>query len=172
MSKLPLRIFDGSRKLFSVTANFLVTITDGNQMQHLRDYFSSSALPFELPLSDNPGDNYTVVVWAEDYKQAGFTSVLLSDAYEKNLDIMLVQDDPGFSFAGARWDAIAPLSVSRCRLGCRGGRDPLRRSHGEHRGDFGVPSEPLRSGEPPWEQPIASRYGGATADRGNSPTQP
>jgi hypothetical protein len=30
MSKLLLRIFDGSRELFSAAANFLVTITDGN----------------------------------------------------------------------------------------------------------------------------------------------
>jgi hypothetical protein len=34
---------------------------------------------------------------------------LLSDAYETTLDIMLVQDDPGFSFADAKWDIIAPL---------------------------------------------------------------
>jgi hypothetical protein len=108
MSKLLLRIFDGSRKLFSAAANFLVTITDGNKTQQVRDYFQSSELPFDLPFFDNFGDNYTVV-WAEGYKQAGFTPVLLSNAYEKILDIMLVPDDPGFSFADAKWDVIAPL---------------------------------------------------------------
>ena len=30
MSKLELRIFDGSRQLFSAPAKFLITITDGN----------------------------------------------------------------------------------------------------------------------------------------------
>jgi hypothetical protein len=109
MSKLLLRIFDGSRELFSSAANFLVTITDGNKTQQVRDYFQFSELPFDLPFFDNFGDNYTVVVWAEGYKQAGFTPVILSNTYEKILDIMLVPDDPGFSFADAKWDIIAPL---------------------------------------------------------------
>jgi hypothetical protein len=109
MSKLLLRIFGGSRELFSAAANLLVTITDGNKTQQVRDYFRFSELPFDLPFFDNLGDNYTVVVWAEGYKQAGFTPVLLSNAYEKILDIMLVPDDPGFSFADAKWDVIAPL---------------------------------------------------------------
>jgi hypothetical protein len=109
MSKMLLRIFDGSRKLFSAAADFLVTITDGNETQQVRNYFQSSELFFDLPFFDNLGDNYTVVVWAKGYKQAGFTPVLLSDTYQKTLDIMLVPDDPGFSFADAKWDVIAPL---------------------------------------------------------------
>jgi hypothetical protein len=109
MSKLRLRIFDGSRKLFSGAADFRVTITDGNNTQHVRDYFQSNELPFDLPFFDNFGDNYTVIVWTKGYKQAGFVPVLLSDAYEKTPDIMLVPDDPGFSFADAKWDIIAPL---------------------------------------------------------------
>jgi hypothetical protein len=109
VSKLRLRIFDGSRKLFTAPASFLITITDGNRTQHVRDYFKSSETVFDLPFFNNHGDNYTVVVWAKGYKQAGFTPVLLSESYEKTLDIMLVPDDPGFSFADAKWDAIAPL---------------------------------------------------------------
>jgi hypothetical protein len=76
---------------------------------YVRDYFQSGELLFDLPFFDNLGDTYTVVVWAKGYKQAGFTPVLLSDTYEKTLDIMLVPDDPGFSFADAKWDVIAPL---------------------------------------------------------------
>jgi len=109
LSKLRLRIFDGSRKAFAEPADFLVTITDGNRTQHVRDYFKSNDKTFDLPFFDNLGDRYTVVVWAQGYKQAGFVPVILSDAYDKILDIMLVPDDPGFNFADAKWEVIAAL---------------------------------------------------------------
>src|SRR5262249_44319260 len=105
MSKLQLRIFDGTRQLFSAPAQFLVTITDGNRTQHIRQYFSNNDITFELPFFDNLGDDYSVLAWAQGHKQAGFVPVALSDQYVKTLDIMLVPDHPGFSFVNARWDA-------------------------------------------------------------------
>jgi hypothetical protein len=105
VSQLQLRIFDGTRQLFSAPAQFLVTITDGNRTQQIRDYYPDNDITFDLPFFDNFGDNYTVLVWTKGYKQAGFTPVILSDQYLKTLDIMLIADDPGFSFVNARWDA-------------------------------------------------------------------
>ena len=105
MSKLQLRIFDGTRQLFSAPAKFLVTITDGNRTQQVRDYYQANDIIFDLPFFDNFGDNYAVVVWAKGYKQAGFVPVTLSDKYLKTLDIMLIPDNPGFSFVDARWDS-------------------------------------------------------------------
>jgi hypothetical protein len=105
VSKLQLRIFDGTRKPFSASAQFLVTITDGNRTQRVRDYFQTNDITFDLPFFDNFGDNYSVIVWAKGYKQAGFTPVILSDRYLKTLDIMLIPDNPSFSFVDARWDA-------------------------------------------------------------------
>ncbi len=104
MSKVQLRIFDGSRQLFSAPAKFLVTITDDNLTQHVRDYYDDNDIVFDLPFFNNLGDYYTVVVWATGFKQAGFSPVLLSDHYQKIVDIMLVSNDPGFSFASAGWD--------------------------------------------------------------------
>lgn len=104
MSKLQLRVFDGTRQLFSAPAQFLVTLTDGNRTQQIRDYYQANDITFDLPFFDNFGDNYTVVVWAKGYKQAGFTPVTLSDQYLKTLDIMLIPNEPGFSFVDARWD--------------------------------------------------------------------
>ena len=109
MSKLQLRVFDGTRQLFSAPAQFLVTITDGNRTQQVRDYYQANDITFDLPFFDNFGDNYTVVVWAKGYKQAGFTPVTLSDQYLKTLDIMLIPDKPGFSFVDARWDPARVL---------------------------------------------------------------
>jgi len=79
VSELQLRVFDGTRQLFSASAQFLVTITDGNRTQRVRDYYQANDITFDLPFFDNFGDNYTVVVWAKGYKQAGFTPVTLSD---------------------------------------------------------------------------------------------
>jgi hypothetical protein len=106
VSKLRLRIFDGTRKLFAAQGQFLVTITDGNRTQQIRDYYASNDITFDLPFFDNFGDNYTVVVWAKGCKQAGIAPVILSDKYLKIVDIMLISDEPGFSFAEARWDDV------------------------------------------------------------------
>jgi len=106
VSKLQLRIFDGSRQLFSAPAQFLVTITDGNRTQHIRNFYPNNDMTFDLPFFDNFGDDYTAVVWANGFKQAGFSPVLLSDQYLKTLDIMLISNDPGFSFVDAPWDVV------------------------------------------------------------------
>ena len=82
-----------------------MTITDGNRTQRVRDYYKANDITFDLPFFDNLGDNYVVVVWAKGCKQAGFAPVILSDQYPKTLDIMLISDEPGFSFVDARWDS-------------------------------------------------------------------
>jgi hypothetical protein len=56
------------------------------------------------PFYNNLFDNYTVVVFCEGYKQAGYQPVKLSNSYTTTLDIMLIPNDPGFSFVSARWD--------------------------------------------------------------------
>lgn len=106
-SKLELRVFDGTRQPFAAPAKFLVTITDGNQKQLFRDYIQANNQTFDLPFYNNSGDNYSVLVWADGYQQAGFMPVKLSDQYTKILDIMLIPKDPGFSFVNARWEAAS-----------------------------------------------------------------
>lgn len=106
MSTLNLRIFDGTRRLFSAPAKFLVTITDGNQVQRFRDYIAENEKTFELPFFDNLGDRYTVLVWAQGYKQAGYFPVVLSNKTAVTLDIMLIANDPGFNFSAAKWNNV------------------------------------------------------------------
>jgi hypothetical protein len=104
-STLRLRIFDGSRQLFSKPANFLVKIVDGNQTQHVWHDYPQNDMTFNgLPFYNNLFDNYTVVVSSDGYKQAGYQPVKLSNTYTTTLDIMLIGNDPGFSFVNARWD--------------------------------------------------------------------
>jgi hypothetical protein len=107
MSTLRLRIFDGTRQLFTAPANFLITITDGNQAPHNRDDYKQNDITFtNLPFFDNLGDNYTVLVWADGFRQAGYQPVKLSNAYTFTLDLMLIPNSPGFSFVNARWPAV------------------------------------------------------------------
>jgi hypothetical protein len=107
VSSLRLRIFDGSRQPFSAPAQFLVRIVDGNQTQRIWQNYPANDITFnDLPFFDNLFDNYSVVVSADGYQQAGFVPVKLSSRYLTTQDIMLVPNDPGFSFVNARW-AIA-----------------------------------------------------------------
>jgi hypothetical protein len=107
LSQLNLRIFDGTRNPFAAPAKFLITITDGNQKQIIRKYYNAPILTFDdLPFYDNFGDLYSVVVWADGYRQVGFAPVKLSNSAPTNLDLMLVASDPGFSFVNARWSTV------------------------------------------------------------------
>jgi hypothetical protein len=107
LSSLNLRIFDGTRNPFAAPAKFLITITDGNQKQIIRDYYNAPILAFNnLPFYDNFGDLYSVVVWANGYRQVGFAPVKLSGSTPANLDLMLVANTPGFNFVNARWDTV------------------------------------------------------------------
>lgn len=67
MSKLSLRIFDGTRQPFALPAQLLVRIVDGNQHQLVWQDYSSNDISFELPFYDNFGDNYSVLVSANGY---------------------------------------------------------------------------------------------------------
>ena len=105
MSKLRLRIFDGTRQPFASPAQFLVRIVDGNQKQQVWENYPQNDLTFELPFFNNFGDNYSVLVSLGGYKQAGFVPVKLSDAYLTTLDIMLISNEPSFNFADGLWPA-------------------------------------------------------------------
>ena len=120
MSQLTLRIFDGSRQLFTTPGSFLVTIIDGNQKTEFRNEVPGPETNFDLPFFDNFGDNYAVVVYREGFRQAGFAPVTLSNSYATTLDIMLVAKDPGFSFVNARW-----LSVSQAYPFIGTDKDPV-----------------------------------------------
>jgi hypothetical protein len=86
MSKLRLRIFDGTRQPFAAPAQFLVRILDGNPTQHLWQYYPQNDITFDLPFFDNFGDNYSVLVSSKGYKQAGFCARQPSNSYVRTLE--------------------------------------------------------------------------------------
>ena len=114
-SALQVNIFDGSRQIVGPGVKFLITITDGNQRQLLRDYYPSGAV-FDVPFYDNFGDDYRVVAWADGYAQAGFVPVKCSPESRQELAIMLLKKDAGFNFAAAGWDALTASDPQLCGL--------------------------------------------------------
>jgi hypothetical protein len=105
-ASLRLRIYDGARQPFSRSVKLLVRVIDGMQNKQVEKFYSKSELLFdELPFYDNFGDNYTLLVSADGYRDAGFFPVKLSDRFTQTVDIMLVPRQPGFSFANATWSA-------------------------------------------------------------------
>ena len=106
-STLTINVFDGTRKPFVSGTDILYRITDGNQNQILLKEVPSASLTAKgLPFYDNAGDNYSVVVSADDFLQSGFFPVKLSPQRPVTLDLMLVTKDRQFNFADAPWEAI------------------------------------------------------------------
>ncbi|MDE1176776.1 MAG: hypothetical protein PW789_09225 [Edaphobacter sp.] len=101
---LRLRVFDGSRQPFSDNVKMRFMVTDGTQKLRVDEITTANEKLYDnLPFYDSYGDNYTVLITAPGYKQSGYHPVKLSDSFTQTVDVMMVSNDPGFNFAGARW---------------------------------------------------------------------
>ena len=105
-SRLTVNVYDGTRSLIKAGTSVLYTIIDGNQKQQLRKSFPKSTVNFNLPFYDDFGDNYTVIVFTDDYQQAGFAPVPLTTETPTTVDLMLIPKQPQFNFANAPWDIM------------------------------------------------------------------
>lgn len=106
-STLTINVYDGTRQPFVSGKNILYRIIDGNQNQLLVKEIPTASLTAEdLPFYNNFGDNYTVIIFADDFAQSGFTPVKLSPQQPVTVDLMLVPKDPQMNFANALWDNI------------------------------------------------------------------
>lgn len=104
-STVTVRLFDGAAQLFPAGTGVLLTVTDGNQKQILRQNFNAAQIEVDnLPFYDNLGDNYSVIAFVQGYQQAGYVPVSLSPQAPATLDLMLAPQNPVFNFAGITWD--------------------------------------------------------------------
>jgi len=100
-------VFDGTRQLYSDKPQILYTARDGNQqIQHRQFHKQSSVFFTGLPLFNNAGDNYTFLVSADGYKDAGFFPVKLAAGVDIGVDLMLVPASNAFNFSDATWKAL------------------------------------------------------------------
>lgn len=103
-STLVVRLFDGTGAMFPAGTRVLLTVTDGNQKQIVRDYFTAAQIELRVPFYDNFGDNYAVIAYVDGYKQAGYAPVKLSPNAPLTADLMLIPNEPVFNFAGLSWE--------------------------------------------------------------------
>jgi hypothetical protein len=105
-SSLTVNVFDGTRQAFPAGINVLYRVVDGNQDEVASPEKPVSSIDFTVPFFDNFGDNYRIIVSAQDYQQSGYTPVKLSPQAPVTLDLMLIPKDPGLNFVQAQWDSI------------------------------------------------------------------
>src|SRR5437870_13685916 len=89
-ARLLIRVFNGARKPIDPSVNLLITLRDGFQNQVFRDYKKGSPIEFGVPFHNNLQDNYTVIVSAKGYRDAGFTPVKVSQTVQQVVDLMLI----------------------------------------------------------------------------------
>jgi hypothetical protein len=106
VSSLTIRVFDGTRQPIEDGTGILYRIFDGNQRQIFQSELKVSTQNFSLPFFDNFGDNYRVIVSADDRYQAGFTPVHLTPQVPTTLDLMLLPKKNQFDFTQAAWAAV------------------------------------------------------------------
>ena len=100
-------VFDGTRNLYSDSAELLITVRDGNQNNQSREFHRNPSVLFSgLPLFHNFGDDYAFLASADGYKDAGFFPVKLASNVNRIVDLMLIPKSGGFNFAQEKWSAL------------------------------------------------------------------
>ena len=107
-AQVTVNVFDGTRQPYSDAANqILYTVRDGNQRIVSRDYRASPSVNFTaLEVFENFGDDYTFLVSASGYKDAGFHPVKVSRNTTPVVDLMLLPASNRFNFADASWRQV------------------------------------------------------------------
>ena len=122
---LRVNIFDGTRQPMSGSTQVLLRVRDGNQKELISDYYPGSSIPqlSQLPIYNNFGDNYTVLAWAEGYKDAGFYPVKVLAGIVQSVDLMLVRGDGSFNFRNALWPTLKQTHPNFAALLAHGAAD-------------------------------------------------
>jgi hypothetical protein len=118
-------VFDGTRELYSDHTQILFTVRDGNQnIQHRKFHDKPSVFFNGLPLFNNAADNYTFLVSADDYKDAGFFPVKLATNVDVTVDLMLIPKSNQLNFANATWKALGKSRPALRALFANGAATP------------------------------------------------
>ena len=123
-ANLMVNVFDGTRKTIASSVKVLIRIIDGNQHEWYGNYLKGPSHYFQdLPVFNNFGDNYTVIVWAKGYQQVGFTPIRIAQGTCQHIDLMILPVDGTFNFNNATWDALKGSNPALYALLCLGTED-------------------------------------------------
>src|SRR6266851_1307209 len=102
-AQIHLSIYDGARRPFTERKNLLLRVRTGATTEFLTRALDTKSFEFgevtlDVKFFDNFGDNYTVLLTADDYRDAGFFPVRVSPNTPQEVSLMLVPKDPSFQF--------------------------------------------------------------------------
>jgi hypothetical protein len=127
---IALTIFDGTRELFPLTRKgVLLRVRDGQQTLRYEDYVKTSTVSIRVPFSNNFVDNYTVLVTADGYRDAGFFPLKVSLTHELPVDLMLVPKKATYQFLP--WDDLKAQYPLAAKFFACAGRENEAKGHYE-----------------------------------------
>jgi hypothetical protein len=108
-ARIRLMIYDGARKPFSEKQSVLLRAHNGQTTDSVTKTLNTKSMDegvvfLDVDFFDNFADNYTVLVSAEGYRDAGFFPVKVSPRVLADLSVMLIPNDPSFEFDP--WDVL------------------------------------------------------------------
>jgi len=123
---IALTIFDGTREIFPRTKKgVLLRVRDGQQVLKYEGYVKTSTVSIRVPFSNNFADDYTVLVTADGYRDAGFFPLKVSLTHELPVDLMLVPKKATFQFL--LWDDLkAQYPLAAKFLACAGSENEAK----------------------------------------------
>ena len=109
-AQIRLKIYDGSRQPFSERQEVLLRVHNGQTTQSFTKTLNTKSLNegevvLNVDFFDNFADNYTVLVSADGYRDAGFFPVRVARRTPQNVSLMLIPSKPALQFEP--WDVIA-----------------------------------------------------------------
>jgi len=108
-ARIRLMIYDGARKPFSEKQSALLRVHNGQTTDSVTKTLNTKSMDegvvlLDVDFFDNFADNYTVLVSADGYRDAGFFPVKVSPKVLADLSVMLIPNDPSFEFDP--WDTL------------------------------------------------------------------
>src|SRR5207302_3840523 len=102
-----------TRQPITAAKDLLYRIIDGNQHPVItKSSPKPSLFAPGVPVFENSGDNYTVIVSLDDYEQAGFFPITISERVVATVDLMLLPKNARFNFDNAAWDILRDTQPS------------------------------------------------------------
>jgi hypothetical protein len=108
-----INIVDGARQPLATSVQWSATIHDGRSPSEFEtfniDGAGSTELVKGLPYFGSFFDNYTVLINAKDYDDAGWMPVAIQKSQTTPVYLMLLEDDATINFNSATWAALNSL---------------------------------------------------------------
>lgn len=119
-ASLMINVVDGTRQPIN-TPELLIRILNGRQSAVHTGTFAAPTILFrDLPVEDNLDDRFTVIASAPEYRQAGFTPVVVRRGVLQTVNLMLLPREPRFNFRSARWENLRNWDPAVADLLARG----------------------------------------------------